>query len=51
MKIKKMKLLKFMALPTFFGYGVLSNLNYTFSLTIFCGFMVVTALQFMYITD
>lgn len=51
MKIKKMNVLKFMALPTFLGYGVLANLNYTFSLTIFCGLVVVTALQFMYITD
>lgn len=46
-----MKLLKFMALPTFLGYNVLTNLNYTFSLTIFCGFVAVIALQFMYITD
>ena len=46
-----MKLLKFMALPSFLGYSVLTNLNYTFSLTIFCGFVAVTALQFMYITD
>lgn len=51
MKINKLKVLKFMALPSFLGYGVLTNLNYTFSLTIFCGFVVVTALQFMYITD
>ena len=46
-----MKLLKFMALPTFLGYGVLANLDYTFSLTIFCGFVAVTALQLVYITD
>ena len=46
-----MKLLKFMALPSFLGYGVLANLNYTFSLLIICGFVAVTALQFMYITD
>lgn len=26
-----MKLLKFMALPSFLGYSVLANLNYTFS--------------------
>lgn len=46
-----MKLLKFMALPTFLVYGVLANLDYTFSLTIFCGLVAVTVLQFMYITD
>lgn len=51
MKIKKMKLLKFMALPSFLGYSVLTNLNYTFSLMILCGFVAVTSLQFMYITD
>lgn len=51
MKINKLKVLKFIALPAFLGYGVLANLNCTFSLTIFCGFVVVTALQFMYITD
>lgn len=51
MKINKLKVLKFMALPTFLGYSVLANLNYTFSLLILCGFVVVTALQFMYITD
>lgn len=46
-----MNVVKFMALPTFLGYSVLANLNYIFSLTIFCGFVAVTALQFMYITD
>lgn len=51
MKIDKLKVLKFMALPTFLGYSVLANLNYTFSLTIFCGFVIVTALQFIYVTD
>lgn len=51
MKINKLKVLKFMALPSFLGYSVLANLNYTFSLTIFCGFVIVTALQFMYVTD
>lgn len=51
MKINKLKVLKFLALPTFLGYGVLTNLNYTFSLMILWGFVAVTALQFMYITD
>ena len=46
-----MKLLKFMALPTFLGYSVLANIDYTFSLMILCGLVAVTALQFMYITD
>ena len=46
-----MKLLKFMILPTFLGYSVLANIGYTFSLMILCGFVVVTALQFMYVTD
>lgn len=46
-----MKLLKFMALPSFLGYSVLANLNYTFSFTIFCGLVAILGLQFMYITD
>ena len=51
MKIKKMKLLKFMALPTFLGYSVLANMGYSFALMILLGFVAVTALQFMYVTD
>lgn len=46
-----MNVVKFMALPTFLGYSVLANIGYTFSLMILCGFVVVTALQFMYVTD
>lgn len=46
-----MNVVKFMALPTFLGYNVLANMGYSFVLMILCGFVVVTALQFMYITD
>lgn len=46
-----MKLLKFMALPSFLGYSVLANMGYSFALMILLGFVVVTTLQFMYITD
>lgn len=46
-----MKLLKFMILPTFLGYSVLANMGYSFALMILLGFVIVTALQFMYITD
>ena len=46
-----MKLIKFMVLPTFLGYSVLANMGYRFSLMILLGFVAVTALQFMYITD
>lgn len=46
-----MKLLKFMTLPTFLGYSVLANMGYSFALMILLGFIIVTALQFMYITD
>lgn len=51
MKIKKMNVLKFSALPLFLGYGWLNTMNLAFSLMVFCGFVAVTALQFMYITD
>jgi len=51
MKIKKMNVVKFMALPSFLGYSVLANIGYTFSLIILCGLVAVTALQFMYVTD
>lgn len=46
-----MKLLKFMTLPSFLGYSVLANIDYSFAFMILLGFIVVTALQFMYITD
>lgn len=46
-----MNVVKFMALPTFLGYSVLANMGYSFALMILLGFVVVTALQFMYITD
>ena len=46
-----MNVVKFMALPSFLGYSVLANMGYSFALMILLGFVVVTALQFMYITD
>lgn len=46
-----MNVVKFMALPTFLGYSVLANMGYSFALMILLGFVIVTALQFMYITD
>ena len=46
-----MNVLKFSALPLFLGYGCLNTMNLAFSLMVFCGFVAVTALQFMYITD
>ena len=51
MKINKLKVLKFSALPLFLGYGWLTTMNLAFSIMVFCGFVAVTALQFMYITD
>ena len=51
MKIKKMNVLKFSALPLFLGYGWLNTMNLAFSLMIFCGFVAITTFQFMYITD
>ena len=51
MKIKKMNVLKFSALPFFLGYGWLTTMSLAFSLMVFCGFVAVTALQLVYITD
>lgn len=46
-----MNVVKFSALPSFLLVGVFSTLNYSFSVFGFCGFVAVTALQFMYVTD
>lgn len=51
MKIKKMNVLKFSILPLFLGYGWLTTMSLAFSLMVFCGFVAVTALQLVYITD
>ena len=51
MKIRKLRVLKFVSLPAFLLCGIANNLNNSFMLTIAMGFVVVTALQFMYITD